>query len=160
VEEKRGNIWLAAAGLVFNQEGKCLVVQKSYGATKGLWTLPSGFVKADETADEAVVREVKEETGYDVLPEAVVAVRTGVLRAGKHDTLLVFRARLQGGVVTRCERELLTVDWLTPEEISTSPDSTEFLATLIREVQHTTGLKQRPIRHTRDYGYSEYKISF
>ncbi|TCP54670.1 ADP-ribose pyrophosphatase YjhB (NUDIX family) [Tumebacillus sp. BK434] len=160
MEDKRGNIWLAVSGLVINEAGKCLVVKKSYSATKGLWTLPSGFVRADETVDAAVVREVREETGLIVEPEAVVAVRTGVLRKGKHDTLLVFRARLLGGTVTRCERELLTVDWLTPEEIASSPDSTEFLATLIRDVHNTAGLQPRPISHTRDYGYSEYKIFF
>lgn len=160
MEDKRGNIWLAVSGLVINDEGKCLVVKKSYSATKGLWTLPSGFVQADETIDAAVAREVREETGLLVEPEAVVAMRSGVLRKGKHDTLLVFRARLLGGTETRCERELLTIDWLTPEEIAASPDSTEFLATLIRDVHHTVGLKPRPFQQVRDYGYSEFKIFF
>jgi 8-oxo-dGTP diphosphatase len=155
----RGDIWLATAGLVFH-EGKVLVVKKAYGATKGLWTLPSGFVKTNETIDQAAVREVREETGIETTPVGIVAVRSGTLRYGKHDTLLVFRLRYLGGTLQRCERELETVGWLPPTELSTAPDCTEFLATIIRQVAERDGLTEHPIRHTRDYGYSSYKIFF
>jgi ADP-ribose pyrophosphatase YjhB (NUDIX family) len=31
-----------------------------------LWTLPGGWVDVNESPSEAVIRETKEETGYDV----------------------------------------------------------------------------------------------
>ncbi|MCX7571697.1 NUDIX hydrolase [Tumebacillus sp. DT12] len=154
---ERGDIWLAVAGMVV-RDGKVLVVKKSYGATKGLWTLPGGFVNADETLDMAASREVREETGIEATAEAILAVRSGVLRKGKHDTLLVFRLRYAGGTETRCEREIDTIDWLTPDEIAEHPDTTEFLAKIVREVQAKDGLQEHPIEHTRDYGYSVYKM--
>lgn len=153
----RGNIWLAVVGMVFH-DGKILVVKKSYGATKGLWTLPGGFVNPDETIDMAAAREVKEETGLDATAESIVAVRSGVLRKGIHDTLLVFRLRLAGGDLERCEREIAEVAWLTPQEILEDPNTTEFLAALVREVQDKPGLADHPIEMVRDYGYSVFKM--
>ena len=55
---KRGNVWLAAAGLVVNSEGQWLVVRKTYGGLKGKWSIPAGFVDGNETADDAAIREV------------------------------------------------------------------------------------------------------
>ncbi|MGZ4134252.1 MAG: NUDIX domain-containing protein [Tumebacillaceae bacterium] len=156
--KERGNVWLAVVGMVVH-EGKVLVVKKSYGATKGLWTLPGGFVNPDETIEMTAVREVKEETGLDSEAQAVVAIRSGVLRKGIHDTLLVFRLRLTGGDVERCEREIATLGWLTPDELIADPDTTEFLAALMREVKEANpGLKEHPITMHRDYGYSTFKM--
>ena len=61
--ERCKNVWLAVSGLVISDKGEWLVVNKRYGGLKGQWSLPAGFVKNDETVDEAVVREVLEETG-------------------------------------------------------------------------------------------------
>lgn len=158
-KKERGNIWLAVAGLLV-VEGKILVAKKAYGATKGLWTLPSGFVNCDETVDQAAVREVKEETGLDAEPVGIIAVRSGVLRAGQHDTLLVFRLRVTGGSLKPCERELEALDWRTPEELAADPDCTEFLAGICREVLQNEGLVEHPITHTHDYGYSTYKVFY
>lgn len=41
-----------------------LLIRNSYGL--GLWTLPGGGVKRNESLERAVVREVKEEIGIDI----------------------------------------------------------------------------------------------
>lgn len=43
------------------------------------WTLPGGGVELDETVHDAVVREVREETGYDVALDRILAVDTNVI---------------------------------------------------------------------------------
>ena len=43
------------------------------------WTLPGGGVELDETVQDAVVREVREETGYDVALGRILAVDTSVV---------------------------------------------------------------------------------
>ena len=40
----------------------------------GLWTLPGGWADINESPSEAVVRETKEETGYDVSPIKLLAL--------------------------------------------------------------------------------------
>ena len=65
MRERSKHVWLGVCGLVIADDGKWLVVKKTYGGLKGKWSLPAGFVQPGETADEAVVREVKEETGIE-----------------------------------------------------------------------------------------------
>ncbi|MDD5162694.1 MAG: NUDIX domain-containing protein [Candidatus ainarchaeum sp.] len=50
--------------LIFNQKGK-IFLMKSYKC-KGLWILPSGHIELGETIEQAVKREVKEETTLEV----------------------------------------------------------------------------------------------
>ena len=61
--EDRGNVWLGVAGVVVNHLGEWLVVMKRYGGLHAKWSFPAGFVSRDETIDQAILREVKEETG-------------------------------------------------------------------------------------------------
>lgn len=87
---KRGKVWLAVGGLVKSSQGHWLVVKKRYGGLKGKWSLPAGFVDEGETADEAVVREVKEETGIDCVVKGLIGLRTGVISEEISDNMLVF----------------------------------------------------------------------
>ena len=45
---------------------KILLVKRGTVVFKGYWALPSGRVDAEETFEQAVVREVKEETGLEI----------------------------------------------------------------------------------------------
>ncbi len=58
------NIKIAVDAVVFGYSDNklnVLLIQQKYGL--GNWALPGGFVKDTETLDEAVIRELKEETG-------------------------------------------------------------------------------------------------
>lgn len=48
------------------KEGKVLLVKRSEKIIEGgKWAFPGGFIGRDETAQQAVLRELKEETGWD-----------------------------------------------------------------------------------------------
>ena len=58
--------------VVHDAEGRLLLIQRGHDPHGGRWTLPGGRVEAGETLEEAVVREIREETGLDVRVGAVV----------------------------------------------------------------------------------------
>jgi ADP-ribose pyrophosphatase YjhB (NUDIX family) len=46
-----------------NSDGDILMVKRSVEPAKGFWSLAGGFIEVGETTEEAVLREMKEETG-------------------------------------------------------------------------------------------------
>ena len=55
-------------------EGKLLLVRRGREPEKGKLALPGGIVEYGETTEEAVVRELKEETGIDTRPVRLLGV--------------------------------------------------------------------------------------
>ena len=53
-------------GAVIIESGKVLLVRRGQPPLDGRWTLPGGLVELGETIEQAVVREIKEETGWSV----------------------------------------------------------------------------------------------
>ena len=58
---------VAVRGIIFIN-GKLLMIENSFGEAK----LPGGGIEGDEDDYTALLREVKEETGFDVIPESIV----------------------------------------------------------------------------------------
>ena len=59
---------LTVLGVVCRKDGRCLITQRKMDKpwAPGSWEIPGGGVNAGETSEEAILREVKEETGLDV----------------------------------------------------------------------------------------------
>ncbi|SRR6266568_3605821 len=64
------------------------------------WNLPGGGMEVGETVDEAMIREVREETGLEVKVERLVGVYS---KPQKQEVVLTFRCAVIGG--TLCETE-------------------------------------------------------
>lgn len=57
----------AVAAFIRNDKGELLVCKRAKDPAKGTYDLPGGFVDFDETAEQAVVRELEEELQAKVL---------------------------------------------------------------------------------------------
>mgnify|MGYP001573209316 CR=1 FL=1 len=85
------------SGIVFNKGKIALVKHKnSYNGT--YYLLPGGGLERDETIEECVAREVKEEIGLDVEVKNL-AYYEDVVSKDDHTLHLVFRCEIIGGKV-------------------------------------------------------------
>ncbi|WP_456366898.1 NUDIX domain-containing protein [Thermococcus sp.] len=66
-------IGLTVDGVVIHNNGVVLIKRRNE-PFKGRYALPGGFVEYGETIEEALRREMKEETGLDVIPVKLVGV--------------------------------------------------------------------------------------
>ncbi|MEW9031824.1 MAG: NUDIX domain-containing protein, partial [Planifilum fimeticola] len=110
-----------------------------------------------ETLDEAVVREIREETGVETAVCGIIAVRTGVLRTGVSDNLVLFSMRYLSGEPEPDGRELSDARFISRENLLKDPTVTELLRTLALSAA-STPLVPLAFRPSRDFGYSSYKI--
>ena len=56
----------AVAAFILNSRGQLLTLRRSKAPAKGTLDLPGGFVDIGENINEALMREVKEETGLSI----------------------------------------------------------------------------------------------
>jgi len=125
--------YLAVSAAIF-RDGRVLIVRRAHPPGRGLHTLPGGGVELGETLVEAVVREVREETGLAIEPVALAGYRQVIARdsAGKierHFVILPFAARWLSGEVS-LNAELADARWLEPAALS-GLNVTEGLADIV-----------------------------
>jgi 8-oxo-dGTP diphosphatase len=60
---------IVVAAAVIHRGGRILSVQRSYGSLKGGWEFPGGKLEPGETAQQACIREIREELGCTVAIE-------------------------------------------------------------------------------------------
>jgi 8-oxo-dGTP pyrophosphatase MutT (NUDIX family) len=157
--EKRGKVWLAVCGLVKSSGGQWLVVKKSYGGLKGQWSLPAGFVNKGETADEAVIREVMEETGIDCQVKGLIGLRTGVIDGEISDNMLVFLLEpISEGKVIHQENELYDARFIAPEVLLLEKDASILLNYLINGNISITKPGNDSLNPGDQFGYTTYKV--
>src|SRR5271168_3373935 len=125
--------FLAVSAAIF-REDRVLIVRRARPPAHGLYTLPGGGVELGETLEEAVIREVREETSLDVEPVALAGYRQAITRdaAGgveRHFVILPFAARWIAGEVALNE-ELGESHWLNPSELS-GLETTEGLGLIV-----------------------------
>jgi 8-oxo-dGTP diphosphatase len=82
-------------GIAFDDHGRLLLIRRVNDPGSGQWSLPGGRVEPGESDETAVVRELREETGLDVIP----GTRIGTVRRGPfeiHD----YACEIAGGILT------------------------------------------------------------
>ncbi len=92
------NPGVGAAAVVFDGEGRVLLVKRGPGAFRaGLWSVPAGYVDYGEDIRAAAARELEEETGLEAEIGDVVWVATNVADPAKVTVGVWFSARVVGG---------------------------------------------------------------
>ena len=113
---RRAGVWLTqprftvtAAAVVSDERGRVLLLRHVLRKGSG-WGIPGGFLRAGEQPEEAVRREVREETGLELEGVELAFVRT--LR-GVRQVEVLFRASMRAAALRGLEKgfEIDGAEW-------------------------------------------------
>jgi 8-oxo-dGTP diphosphatase len=118
---------IGVGGIVIH-DGKVLLVQRGREPLKGYWSVPGGAVETGERLEEALCREVLEETGLRVQPRFLAAVFERLMadateRTEFHYVLIDYVCELDGAspdeVVAHAGDDAADLGWFELDEIET-----------------------------------------
>ena len=102
---------LSASGIII-QDKKILLLQRSYYTQlyAGFWGCPGGRAETGETAEQNVIREVKEECNLDFIPTEIIKIGTWQER-----NFYRFLGSWNGEIKIQ-EEEVLDLNWFSAKE--------------------------------------------
>ncbi len=112
---------IPGVGAVLIRENRVLLVKRRHEPGKGLWSIPGGIVEVGEPVEEAIVREVKEETGFNIKVEEPLDVTDVIIRDEKerikfHYILVSFLGKIVGGSLAEAPAKS-EICWATKDQI-------------------------------------------
>ncbi len=119
---------LAPCVIVVIRRDDHMLLARSSRVKRHFFSLIAGFVEPGENIEEAVAREVKEETGLDV---SNVRYQASQPWPFPHQLMLGFFADYAGGDLVLQEDEIAEADWYRPGELPPVPPSTTIAGLLI-----------------------------
>lgn len=154
MKQENTNWSQSVAGVVLN-DGKVLLVRHTYGVRKGRLIVPGGYVLLEESAEDAVRREVMEETGVTVEPEGVIGVRFN-----HKDWYVAFRCRYVSGEARSDQDENSEAIWMDVDAALSSEELPDLTRKLIACAASGGIMQKIDYDGTTKYGpYSFYGVN-
>lgn len=111
-----------AVKCIIEQEGKILLMKESASSSwkPGKWSLPGGKLEAQETYQDAITREILEETGLEVSVSGLFEIEELVGIIDKNDRLAhhyIFIAKQTGGTLKHADQHVAKLKWFDKREL-------------------------------------------
>jgi len=103
---------VSVAGVVRDDRGRVLLLRHRFWP-EGSWGLPGGYAHRAERLEDALERELREETGCRIDPPRLLCVNSGY----RMRVEVVFTARLAGGPTELDGREVLAAGLFAPDAL-------------------------------------------
>ncbi len=107
---------VVAAGVLIEQDGRIALIRRGVEPGKGLWGLPAGYVEADESVEEAAIREAREESGLEIELDGLMGVYSFGHDVSSRGVLILYAAHVVRGTL-RAGDDAVEVAWFTPESL-------------------------------------------
>lgn len=122
---------VAVAALV-SDDAHVLLVRRAAMPRIGYWALPAGYMDADELPEEAVVREIEEETGIVVAVKGLHGIAPLAGWNERRGILIVYRAAPTGGELAAHD-DVSDARWFASAELPWAELAFESTAQFLRE---------------------------
>lgn len=150
-KEENTNWCQSVTGIVF-KDNKVLLVRHTYGAGAGKLIIPGGYVNFNETPQEAVKRELYEETKVIVEPDKIVGIRFN-----HRDWYIAFTAKYIDGEPTSDKKENSEAIWMDINEVLSHDDVPDLTKKLIQCALSDISFHEVPYQgNTKNGPYSLY----
>ncbi len=128
----------STVALIVNENNELLVATRAHEPVKGTLDLPGGFVDMHETGEEAVIREVKEETNLNVTEtEYLFSIPNIYVYSGfeVHTLDLVYRCKVESTATLKAEDDVAKLQFIKIPELN--PDLFGLLSVkeIVRKIQ-------------------------
>ncbi len=119
---------VVGVGAIAVREGSLLMVRRGKDPGRGLWSLPGGHVEGGEYLAQALVREVREETGLEV----EVAGLAGIFEVigDGHYVILDFMVDVVSEEAPAARGDAMDARWVRFDDVLELPCTPRFVETL------------------------------
>jgi mutator protein MutT len=90
---------IPCVGAIITADGRILLIRRGHEPEAGRWSLPGGRIEAGETDQQALIREVREETGLEVVPGPLIGAVDRPRRDGRVLVIRDYAATVTGGTL-------------------------------------------------------------
>lgn len=110
--------WSLTVAAIIERHSRFLFVEERDGNGPRVLNQPAGHVEEGEPLVDAVIREVKEETGLAFTPKGLVGLYALRAANGKDYLRICFHGSVDDGEAKPEDSDILACHWLTKEEIA------------------------------------------
>jgi 8-oxo-dGTP diphosphatase len=104
---------VGVAAVITNERDEVLLLRHNYLRGAYEWGLPGGWAKGREHLEHALIRELREETGFEVVVTRLVAVHSGYTLPR---LVIIYQARIAGGTF-RASAEVMDYGFFPPDRL-------------------------------------------
>ena len=113
MEDVPGRRIPCVGAIITDSAGRLLLIKRGHEPGMGLWSIPGGRIEPGESPEQAVVREVQEETGLSVVCGPLVGSVERPGLAGDVVDIQDYAATVTGGVLTAGD-DAADARWVSP----------------------------------------------
>ena len=109
--------YVSVTAAVIEKDGKVLIARRKHPFMGYSWEFPGGKLEDNETLEECLKREIREELAIEIEVGPLVSLNKHVLNCHSAIALYAYRARYVSGNIKLNDHE--EIKWVLPKQLTT-----------------------------------------